>query len=373
MRTVHLDLRKTIDPSYDIMIRPGLLEQAGGILVEHFGKTSFALVTDDNVTGTFAGPLAGSLAASGCRRVEIITIPAGEKSKTREIKQQVEDSLFGAGFGRDSVVVAVGGGVVGDLAGFVAATYTRGVPLVQVPTTLLAMFDSSVGGKTGVDVPWGKNLLGAFHQPALVLIDPRVLASLDRRQFASGMAEAVKHGVIRDESLFRYIEQRLEDIRTGDENVLAELIEINCRIKAAVVSEDERESNLRQILNYGHTLGHAIEALSEYRLLHGEAVSVGMVLEAGISMRLGLFPAGEIPRLEKLLQRLGLPTRVDLPGVSAMRILEHTVLDKKSRGGRARYALPSRIGVMATDPDGGYGIEADAPVVLETLRERGAK
>lgn len=366
-------MRQTVDRSYDILIEPGLLQDAAGIIVQRFGRTAAAVVTDTNVAERYAEPLAGRLAAAGCRQVEVVTIPAGEASKTREIKAEVEDSLFSSGLGRDSLILAVGGGVVGDLAGFVAATYARGVPFVQIPTTLLSMTDSSVGGKTGVDVPWGKNLVGAFHQPSLVLIDPTVLNSLSTEQFISGMAEAVKHGVIREAALFEFIEARREAILAMEPETLSHLLESNCAIKAAVVSADEREGNLRQILNFGHTLGHAVEALSGFKMLHGQCVAVGMVLEAELSASLGLLPESDLARLENLLAALGLPVRVDLPGVSAMKILEHTRLDKKARAGRARYALPARIGAMATDPEGRYGLEVEDPLVLKTLRRRGAR
>ncbi|MCE5272476.1 3-dehydroquinate synthase [bacterium] len=373
MRKVKLELRKTVDQSYDILIEPGLLQRAAETVVQRFGRTAVAVVTDTNVAERYAEPLAGRLAAAGCRQVEVIAIPAGEASKTREIKGEVEDSLFASGLGRDSLVLALGGGVVGDLAGFVAATYARGVMFVQAPTTLLSMLDSSVGGKTGVDVPWGKNMVGAFHQPSLVLIDPAVLDSLPAEQFSSGMAEAVKHGVILDGSLFEFIEAKKDAILALEPETLSTLIERNCAIKAAVVSEDEREGNLRQILNFGHTLGHAVEALSGFKLLHGQAVAVGMVLEAELSADLGLLPESDVARLEGLLAALGLPVRVDLPGVSALRILEHTRLDKKARSGQARYVLPARIGAMTTDPQGRYGLEVEDPLVLKVLRRRGAR
>lgn len=373
MRKVELELRKTVDLSYDILIEPGLLRRAGEMLTGKFGRGAYAVITDSNVAEKYAEPLAAGLAAAGCSRVEVVTIPAGEASKTRQIKEEVEDSLFSSGLGRDSFIVAVGGGVVGDLAGFVAATYARGVPFIQVPTTLLSMIDSSVGGKTGVDAPWGKNLVGAFHQPSLVLIDPLVLGSLPAEQFVSGMAEAVKHGVISDRELFRFIEDHFREILSLSPEILTELIERNCAIKAGVVSRDEREINLRQILNFGHTLGHAVEALSGFTLLHGQAVAFGMLLEAGISSGMGLFPADDAGRLEKLLDALGLPVKVKLKGVSALRILEYTHLDKKARSGRARYALPLRIGEMAMDQSGRYGLEVEDTLVLEALRSRGVR
>ncbi|MEA2062346.1 MAG: 3-dehydroquinate synthase family protein, partial [Gemmatimonadota bacterium] len=250
MKEVIVSLKKQIDRSYPIVIEPGLLKQAAEWLVKRFGSHAFAVISDSNIAGLYAAGLADDLRARGARCKGPFTFPAGEKSKTRRVKSRLEDRMFAAGLGRDTVVVAVGGGVVGDVAGFVAATYARGVPLVQVPTTVLAMADSSVGGKTGVDVPWGKNLVGAFHQPALVLMDPRTLGTLAPEQFTSGLAEVVKHGVIRDASLFEFIENNASEIVPDNEEIMTELVDRNCWIKAEVVAEDERESNLRRILNF---------------------------------------------------------------------------------------------------------------------------
>jgi len=255
---------------------------------------------------------------------------------------------------------------------FAAATFARGVRLVQIPTSLLAMVDSSIGGKTGVDVPWGKNLIGAFHQPAIVLIDPRVLATLAEEHFISGMAEVVKHGVIRDHDLFSFIEDNLEQIKSCGEGVIADLIGRNCRIKAAVVAEDERESNLRQILNFGHTVGHAVEAFSGYSWLHGQCVAVGMAVEADIACRMGLFEAGEAARLERLIHRLGLPVELDGLQVPAGKLIELTSQDKKARRGRPKYVLPCAIGRMATGPDGAYGLDVENDLAREALAAKGA-
>jgi 3-dehydroquinate synthase len=372
MEEVFVSLKKEIDQSYPILIRPGLLAECAGLLEERFGGLALALISDSNVTGLYAADLVRELSGRGFRKVELVTFPAGEQSKTREMKARLEDSLFRAGLGRDSLIAALGGGVVGDLAGYVAATYSRGVPFVQVPTTLLSMVDASVGGKTGVDVPWGKNLVGAFHQPSLVLIDPRVLRTLERRQFLAGMAEAVKHGVIRDSGLFDLIEGELGGILALEENSLSRLIAWNCRIKAAVVAEDEREANLRQILNFGHTVGHAVETVSGYQWLHGEALACGMVAEAEVAVEMGLLSAGESRRIDSLLRRIGLKVTLSGLGVNAESLLELTALDKKARGGAARYALPEAIGRMARTADGSYGIPVDKEVVRRVLIRRGA-
>ena len=369
---VPVRLERLQDHSYSILIDPGLLGRAAEIIAERFPASACAVISDSNLRDLYAQKIAFALQAAGLRTPEVISFPAGEESKNRRVKEQVEDRMFEAGLGRDSVVIAVGGGVVGDLAGYVAATYARGVPLVQVPTSLLAMVDSSIGGKTGVDVPWGKNLVGAFHQPALVLIDPEVLVTLDPRQFTAGLAEVVKHGVIRDRDLFEYVEDNRGGIARENAGLLAELVARNCRIKAAVVEEDERESNLRQILNFGHTVGHAVEAFSGYLMLHGEAVACGLAVEADIAAALGLCGAAEAERIVELLAGLGLPVEFSDLKAPAGRLLELTALDKKARQGRARYTLPCGIGRMATREDGSYGIEVPEQAVLSALVARGA-
>ncbi|MFC1544892.1 3-dehydroquinate synthase [Gemmatimonadota bacterium] len=372
MRKVPVPLTNRPDLSYDILIEPGLIGRAPSILADMYSGKSIAVISDRNVASLYGHELTAKLIDKKFRLVEMIEFPAGEASKCRRVKEQVEDRLFEAGMGRDSVVVALGGGVTGDLAGYVAATFNRGVPLVQVPTSLLAMADSSIGGKVGIDVPWGKNLIGAFHQPSLVLIDPRMLNSLPEQELKSGMAEVVKHGVIRDADLFDYIEQHLDRILGREEDVMAELVARNCAIKADVVSQDERESNLRQILNFGHTLGHAVESFSGFGWLHGEAVSCGMAAEAEIAVLMGLMKPDERDRITALLVRIGLPVDIRTLDAGAETLVKLTRLDKKARTGRARYALAAGIGSMATRADGGYGIEVDEQLVREVLISIGA-
>ncbi|HUU28615.1 MAG TPA: 3-dehydroquinate synthase [archaeon] len=372
MKEVFVRLKKEIDDSYPILIRAGLLDEAAVLLAERFSHYAFALVSDSNVDRLYAKPLLDHLRALGCRTAELISFPAGEESKNREVKARIEDRMCTASLGRDTVVVAVGGGVAGDLAGFVAATYARGVRFVQVPTSLLAMVDSSIGGKTGVNVPWGKNLVGAFCQPSLVIIDPRVLATLDPEQLTAGMAEVVKHGVILDAALFSFIEENLEKLTALREEVMADMVARNCQIKAMVVEKDERESNLRQILNFGHTVGHALEALSGYSWLHGQAVACGMAVEAEIAVRMGLFPKADADRLSQLLGRLGLPVDLAALKTKAEKVVGLTYLDKKARGGSPKYVLPRRIGEMARSDSGAYGIDVQDRVALEALVACGA-
>jgi 3-dehydroquinate synthase len=273
-------------------------------------------------------------------------MPAGEAHKTRATWAELTDGLLAAGCGRDTVIVAVGGGVVGDVAGFVAATYLRGVPVVQVPTSLLAMIDAAIGGKTAVDVPAGKNLVGAFHPPALIAIDPPLLATLPARELRAGLAEAIKHGAIRDAA---YLDALAPDLAAlGDpaqatSPVMRALIERSVAIKAAVVAADPTERGERAILNFGHTLGHAIEAASGFALRHGEAIAIGMVLEARLGERLGVTARGVADRLEALLTDAGLPTHSDLPAAD---LLARTRTDKKNAAGRVRYALPADFGVF---------------------------
>ncbi len=373
MLTVPVPLNSRPDLSYDILIEPGLLANVPALIEEKFHGSTIALISDSNVASLYGGKLLARLLGKKYRLVELFEFPAGEASKCRRVKEEIEDRLFGAGMARDSLVVALGGGVTGDLAGFVAATFNRGVPLVQIPTSLLAMSDSSIGGKVGIDVPWGKNLLGAFHQPSMVLIDPSVLSTLPVRELRSGMAEVVKHGVIRDQELFGFIEENLDRILAREPELMTELVARNCRIKAEVVSLDERENNLRQILNFGHTLGHAVESFSGFGWLHGEAVAAGMVAEAGLAVELGLMDQQTPGRIAALLSRIGLPVELAALSAGVDQLLELTRLDKKARDGRARYALAGRVGAMATDEAGGYGIEVDEDVVRKVLTGLGAR
>ena len=277
--TIRVPIVEQRDASYDIRIGRGLLAELPALLSSAAPATRYAVVTDSTVEQRCGRDLAGRLAAAGLA-VDLVSFPAGEWNKTRDTWAALSDRLLAARLGRDSAVVALGGGVVGDVAGFVAATYLRGIPWVQVPTTLLAMIDSSIGGKTGVDVPLGKNLLGAFHQPRLVVADLEVLGTLPAPQLAAGMAEAIKHGVIADAEYFELLEREQPAIAVKDLAVLERVVSRSVEIKAGVVSADEREAGRRAVLNFGHTIGHAIEATSGYAVLHGEAVAIGMALEA---------------------------------------------------------------------------------------------
>jgi 3-dehydroquinate synthase len=343
---------------YRVHVEPGLLLSLPELLTPVFGRRRQVLISDNIVARyydewTRGTPEARQLGArssdAGIRlRAESrLLFPAGEGSKTRETWSRLSDELISQGFGRDTGIIALGGGVVGDLAGFIAATYLRGVPFAQVPTTLLAMLDASVGGKVGVDTPHGKNLIGAFHPPAIVVADPLTLLSLPDRIFRAGLAEAVKHGVIADAEYFRWIETNARKILGRDLALLSHLVTRSIEIKAQVVSDDEREGGIRAILNAGHTIGHGLEHQSNYQLPHGEAVALGLIAETRISERMGLTLAGTADRVVALLRALGLPTRSGPIAVSeVMRAMQH---DKKNRDGSVRMALPIRLGAMHQD------------------------
>jgi 3-dehydroquinate synthase len=276
--------------------------------------------------------------------------------------------MLARGFGRDSAVIALGGGMIGDLAGFVAATYMRGIPVVQIPTTLVAMVDASIGGKTAVDTYAGKNLVGIFHAPATVVIDPQTLATLPLREIRAGIAEIVKHGVIADEPYLRQVASALPEVlSTGGQtsDTMLALIVPSVEIKAGIVSRDEREEGLRKILNFGHTIGHAVELVSGYSLLHGESVAIGMALEGRLAERIGVAQAGTAATITKVLQTAGLPT--ELPeGFDPDDLIRAMRSDKKGLSGKVRFALPLRIGAMAGS-EAGWTVSVSDDQLREVL------
>jgi len=361
--TIRVPLREQRDASYDIAIGSGLLAELPALLQEHCPAPAYAVLTDSHVAKLYGDEVVKRVARTG-PRAELLTFPAGEWNKTRETWASLSDRMLAAHFGRDSAVIAVGGGVVGDVAGFVAATYLRGVPYVQVPTSLLAMIDSSIGGKTGVDVSAGKNLLGAFHQPRLVAADLTLLTSLPPVQLSAGLAEAVKHGVIADAEYFAFLESDHAAILAKDGTALERVVQRSVEIKAAVVAEDERETGKRAILNFGHTIGHAIEATSKFEVLHGEAVGVGMVYEARLGEALGITAKGTADRVVELLEQFRLP--VERPdGASVDQLIEVMRGDKKVRGGEIRFALPKEIGVMSQK--GGWTVAVEEGKIRDQL------
>ncbi len=334
------------DRSYDIVIEAGGLRRVGRFVRDALGDASrkAGVVATRTVAELYLDTVFDSLAHEGFD-VVTVTLPDGEEHKTVATWESILTRLIKARFERNSVVVALGGGVVGDMAGFAAATLLRGIPIFQVPTTILAQVDSSVGGKVAVNHPLGKNLIGSFYQPRGVWIDTRTLATLDRREVISGMGEVIKHAVIRDELFFSFLETNLEDIMgfKAPDEVMERFIAWNCRIKADIVSEDERESGVRAILNYGHTVGHALETSAGYgRFTHGEAVMLGMMAAGEIARRRGLFPERDFERQNALIRRSGVCR--DAGNITAQTLIEAMRSDKKVVGGRIRFALPSRIG-----------------------------
>jgi 3-dehydroquinate synthase len=346
--------------SYPVYVEPGVLNRLAALVREHLPAASVAMIADAAVYDLLQSGRLGAPPWPG----DAVTFPSGEASKTREWWARLTDQLLERGLGRDSGVVALGGGVAGDLAGFVAATYMRGLPYVQVPTTLLAMLDASVGGKTGVDTPRGKNMVGAFHPPSAVIADPAALRTLPEREFRAGLAEAVKHGLIADREYFGWMEREAPALLARDLDSLTALVRRSVEIKAEVVSADEREGGRRAVLNAGHTVAHALELVTDYTLAHGEAVALGLVAECELAERLALAPAGLRGRVTALLERLGLPTRLDRAAPPDA-LLAAMAGDKKNRAGRVRFTLPCDLGAM--HPGDGWTVAAPEAEVRRAL------
>jgi 3-dehydroquinate synthase len=329
--------------SYPIHIGSGILERTGELLQQAGLRGKVAVVTNPTVAQLYLDPVHEALKHGGFE-VAPILLPDGEEHKTLKSLAAIYDRLIAERLERKSCVLALGGGVIGDLTGFAAATYLRGVPYVQVPTTLLAQVDSSVGGKTAVNHEHGKNLIGAFYQPKLVLIDVAVLQSLPQRELVAGLAEVIKYGIIEDPELFRLLEQRVKDIVRLDGELLSQVIVKSCAIKARVVEADEREDDQRAVLNFGHTIGHALEAATSYKkFLHGEAVGVGMVKAAALSVQQGFCDQQSFERVIKLIKKAGLPAEFP-SGVSMQNLIQNMEVDKKSAGGKIKFIICCGIG-----------------------------
>lgn len=329
--------------SYEISIDSGILADLGKSLVKFGFSRKTALVTNPTVYGLYGDRVTESMKDAGFE-VSVTVVPDGEGYKNLSSVEGIYSEMLAAKLDRKSAIIALGGGVIGDIAGFAASTYMRGIDFIQVPTTLLSQVDSSVGGKTGVNHPMGKNMIGTFWQPKLVWIDIDTLKSLPPREFLSGLAEVIKYGVIRDEGFFRFLEENRDKVMGLDRDTLACIIRTSCEIKASVVSQDERESGLRAILNYGHTMGHAIETATGYkRYLHGEAVAIGMYAEARLSRYLDLLDGGQLARIKALIEAYDLPA--SLPEEIDFRLLLSSMkLDKKTVSGDIAFILPEKIG-----------------------------
>ncbi len=345
MQTLRVELGER---AYAIHIGERLLSRAELILPQ-LDLPRVAIVTNTTVAALYLEPLAGAL---GIRGVDVISIVLedGERYKDWTTLNRIYDALLERRCDRKTTLIALGGGVVGDLAGFAAATFMRGIPFIQVPTTLLAQVDSSIGGKTGINHPLGKNMIGAFYQPRLVLADTAVLDTLPPRELSAGMAEVIKHGLIRDGAFFAWLEQNMEKLLACDRDALAHAVRRCCEIKAAVVAEDERETGVRALLNFGHTFGHAIESGLGYgNWLHGEAVAAGMVMAADLSRRTGLIAGADVERIIALLKRARLPTAP--PDIAPERLLELMRVDKKAERGKLRFVLLDAIGAASVRAD----------------------
>ncbi len=342
---VRVDL---LDRGYDILIQEGLVDRAGEFLLTLTNGPEAVIVTNAVVKRLYGSRLLRGLKAAGFRPT-VLCLPDGERTKSLKWVSAILDELVRRRCERKTVLLALGGGVTGDLAGFAASVYLRGIPFVQVPTTLVAQVDSSIGGKTGVNHPLGKNLIGSFYQPKLVLSDPGILRTLPVREYRAGLAEVIKYGVIADAGFFEFLEDKMSRILDLDPAVVQRIIRTSSAVKATVVSEDEREGDRRRILNFGHTVGHALETVTKYRRYkHGEAVAIGMVVAARLATQLGLADTDVAGRIRDLVRKTGLPDR--LPAHPAAAFLRAMRQDKKIRDQRIHFVLPDRIGHVSVQP-----------------------
>ncbi len=339
MRELHVGLG---DRSYPIIIADGCLHQIGeGLRARKIGKR-YGVVADDKVAGLYGDVVIQSMQKAGIE-AELLIFTHGEANKTLQTIGQLAGKLASRGFDRQDALIGLGGGVAGDIAGFLASSYMRGIPFVQLPTTLLAQVDSSVGGKTGVDIPEGKNLVGAFYQPKAVYIDISVLQTLPRQELLGGLAEVIKYGVIRDQGFFHFLAENRQGILDLDPELIKKTVHTCCQIKATVVAEDEREGGIRRILNYGHTIGHAVEGASDYTLIHGLAVSIGMVAAARLAALNDLLPQEDCATIINILREYEMPIEVP-KNLDRGRIKRYLLTDKKTVGGRVFFVLPTEIG-----------------------------
>ena len=350
-------------PWYRVTISRGIIDSAGVLVEGESPAHRYVIIADATVASIYGDRVLASFSTTPA----MITVPPGEQHKTREQWASLTDTLLGKGYGRDTLIVALGGGVVGDLAGFVAATYMRGIAFAQIPTTLLAMVDASIGGKTGVDLPAGKNLIGAFHRPAAVVIDPDVLGTLPEAHRRGGLAEMIKHGVVADRAYLDRVVDASGGIASGAVamDVTASLIARSVEIKRDIVTRDEREDGLRKVLNFGHTVAHALETVSGFSIAHGNAVAIGMCLEARIAERARVARPGLEQQITAAVTAVGLPCT--LPASTDLdQLLEAMRTDKKARRSRVEFALPSALGEMA-GADRGYGTPIQEALVRAAL------
>lgn len=367
MSILNVELKKVVDDSYEIEIgyelEKKLIDDIAGGLVGNIKK--FAVVTDSNVKDLYAVPILELLEQKGYK-ADLISFPAGEESKTRQTKEYVEDTMLELGYRRDCCIIAVGGGVVTDLAGFVAGTFGRGIPFINYATTLLAAADASVGGKTAVDTPLATNLIGLFNQPDKVYIDIATWKTLPVRQISSGLAETIKHACMADREFFDYINENMQKIFDIDDEVCKHIAHKNCEIKYKVVMQDERESGLREILNLGHTVGRAIETVSGYRLLHGEAVSIGLIAEVRLAKKLGYCTDADEEMMKDILAKAKLPTEIP-DYIDREQLVKKLYTDKKVKNGVLRFVLQRGIGEIVSFGENQYAKEISENIAREII------
>lgn len=336
--SIRIHLKKTIDDSYTITIEPGVREKIPELLAR---DRKYAIITDKNVDSLYGEKLVKSWEKQGLYAHPIV-IPAGEKFKTCKTIEKIAEKLLAKGFDRSGTLIALGGGVIGDITGFSAACFMRGIAFVQVPTTLLAMVDASLGGKTGVNLPTGKNMIGAFYQPKSVFIDPEFLKSLPEEEYRNGLAEIVKHAVIFDETFFQFLEKNVKKILDRDLDVMNKIIVQSCKIKAKIIEKDEKEKNMRMLLNYGHTFGHALEQIFHYKIPHGRCVAEGMKIINRLAVEKKLMETKDANRIKKLLSAFGFPEK--FPRYSWKELQKTLQRDKKFRKGKKTYIIAPKIG-----------------------------
>lgn len=374
MSKFYVELKKVVDDSYDIEIGKDLFETLVNDLKGPLGNgiSKYAIITDSNVEKLYAHALQECMVNEGFK-VDLISFPAGEKSKVRATKEKVEDEMLAKGHRRDSCIIAIGGGVVTDLAGFVAGTFGRGIPFINYSTSILGCADASVGGKTAVDTPLATNLIGLIYQPRKVYIDLTTWETLPKEHISNGLAETIKHACIADLEFFEFLETNIEQLLQPQGikehyEICRHIAEKNCKIKYEVVKQDERENNLRQILNLGHTVGRAIETLSDYSLLHGEAVAIGLAIQAKIGQKLGFISTQEVERVIDLLKKADLPT--DLPeSMSTEEVVQKLYTDKKVRKGKIRFVFQEGIGKIKVHEGGNYSVALEEDFIRKTIEE----
>ncbi|HLZ19834.1 MAG TPA: 3-dehydroquinate synthase [Smithellaceae bacterium] len=343
MRSLKVNLDKKTSTSYEIRIGRGILDRVVLLIARHHKSSRYVIVTDENVSRLHGSKVLEAFGVAGLN-ASVIEIPAGEASKNISTLAEIAGRMLALAADRKTVLIALGGGVVGDLTGFVASVYMRSVPYIQIPTTLIGQVDSAIGGKTAVDLPQGKNLLGTFYQPAAVFADLDFLETLPEKEFVNGLAEIIKYGVIEDEKMFKMLEENMDAVRSRDATQLAKIVETCCRIKKSIVEIDEREQGLRRILNFGHTLGHALEAVSDYTLSHGEGVALGMIAAAKLSVKLNYLVEDSLNRITEVIAKAGLP--VTIPAVFASdAVIERLKMDKKKKDDVIHFVLIKKIGM----------------------------